>query len=425
MKILHVVQGYAPSVGGSQWLTQQLAEHLVRDYGDQVTVYTTVADNLDLFHRRDVPSLPAGITTMQGVTVRRFPVFNRLRLVRRALASLTYRLRLPYNDWFRTLESGPLVPGLRRAIAATDADVVFAMSFPLCHMYDALHGGRRAGVPVVLMGALHSSVAWGYDRPMIYRAIRQAAAYLALTAFERDFVVARGADPVRVRVVGAGVDLADFAQPATQAGGRAIRAELGWQDRPVVATLARFIPRKRFDLLLAAMRQVWQRRPDACLLLAGAATPYLAELRAVIRQLPQADQVAVYADFPATQKAALLAAGDVFVSASEQESFGINFVEAWAAGAPVIGPNEAAIASVIAAGEDGLLFDYPDAGSLAHAILTLLEDPARRRGLADRGLQKVRDHYTWDAVTAQVRATYAEVIAEKRGKIKRGTPDKI
>jgi glycosyltransferase involved in cell wall biosynthesis len=413
MKVLCVVQGYAPSVGGSQWLTQQVAEHLVRDYGDQVTVYTTVAADLEHFHRREAPGLPAGVTTLNGVTVRRFPVFNHLRLLRRGLASLAYRLRLPFNDWLRTLESGPLVPGLRRAVAASDADVVFAMSFPLCHMYDALHGGRRAGIPVVLMGALHTGNPWGYDRPMIYRAIWQADAYLALTAYERDYVIGRGAAPERVRVVGAGVDLADY----VHADGQAIRADLGWQDCPVVMTLARFIARKRFDLLLDAMRQVWRRVPDACLLLAGASSPYLAELRAAIAQLPQAKQVAVFADIPDEQKPDLLAAGDVFVSASAQESFGINFIEAWAAGAPVIGPDDPAIASVIDDGEDGLLFAYPDAADLARAILTLLDDPARRRALAARGLEKVRAQYTWDAITAQVRATYEAVIAEKTGPI--------
>ena len=410
MKILHVVQGYAPSIGGSQWLTQQLAEHLVNRYGDQVTVFTTVADSLDLFHRRDVPALPAGVETIHGVTVRRFGVFNRLRFARRALASLTYRLRLPYNDWFRTLESGPLTPGLRRAVAAADADVIFATAFPLCHMYDALHGGRRAGTPVVLLGALHTADAWGFDRPMIYRAIRRADAYLAHTAYERDYVVARGADPARIRIVGAGVDLAEFAT----ADGHAIRAALGWQDRPVVATLSRFIARKRFDLLLDAMQGVWQRHPDACLLLAGARTPYLTHLEQTIRRLPQADQIAVFADFPTAQKSSLLAAGDLFVSASAEESFGIAFVEAWAAGVPVIGANEGAIPSVIDAGEDGLLFDYPDPASLAHAILTLLDDPARRRTMAAAGQQKVRDRYTWDAITAQVRAVYVDLLAQQK-----------
>ncbi len=410
MKILHVVQGYAPSMGGSQWLTQQLAEHLVDRYGDQVTVFTTVADNLDLFHRREVPALPAGITTIHGVTVRRFPVFNRLRFVRRALASLTYRLHVPGNDWFRTLESGPLVPGLRRAVADADADVIFATAFPLCHMYDALHGGRQAGTPVVLLGALHTADTWGFDRPMIYRAIRRADAYLAHTTYERDHVIAHGADPARIRVVGAGVDLAEFAA----ADGPAVRAALGWQDRPVIVTLSRFIARKRFDLLLDAMQQVWQRYPDAGLLLAGARTPYLAQLEQTIRQLPQAGQVAVFADFPTAQKPSLLAAGDLFVSASAEESFGIAFVEAWAAGVPVIGANQGAIPSVIDAGVDGLLFDYPDAASLARALLALLDDPARRRALAAAGRQKVQERYTWDAITAQVRAVYAEVIADRR-----------
>ena len=45
MKILHVVHGYPPSVGGSQYLVKNLSEQLVSRYRDKVTVFTTVAYN--------------------------------------------------------------------------------------------------------------------------------------------------------------------------------------------------------------------------------------------------------------------------------------------------------------------------------------------------------------------------------------------
>ena len=41
MKILHLVQGYFPAVGGTEWLMQQISEELVRQFGDEVTVFTT------------------------------------------------------------------------------------------------------------------------------------------------------------------------------------------------------------------------------------------------------------------------------------------------------------------------------------------------------------------------------------------------
>lgn len=412
MKILHVVHGYTPSLGGSQWLTQQLSETFVARYADQVTVFTTVAESLDLFHRRDCPALPAGIETINGVTVRRFPVFNRLRLVRQAAASLTYRLHLPYNDWFRTWESGPIVPGLRRAVAASEADVVFATAFPLRHMYDALEGARQAGIPVVLLGALHTDDGWGFDRPMIYRAMQRADAYIAHTRFERDYVIARGVAAEKVRVIGAGVDADRF----LRADGLHIRQALGWQGRPVVIMVARFVPRKRFDLLLAAMRQVWRQRPDACLLLAGGRTPYTAAIEREIQALSPEQQarVAIMDNFDEAEKPHLVAAADVCVHTATQESFGIALVEAWAGGKPVIGARAAAIPSVIAEGEDGLLFDFPHADSLAQAILTLLDDPARARRMGARGQQKVLENYTWAIVAERVRALYAEVIDQRR-----------
>ena len=110
----------------------------------------------------------------------------------------------------------------------------------------------------------------------------------------------------------------------------------------------------------------------------------------------------------------LLAAGDLFVSASAEESFGIAFVEAWAAGLPVIGANQGAIPSVIDAGEDGLLFDYPDADESGARDADLagrpVPPPDDGRGRAAKGTGR----YTWDAITAQVRAVYTEVIAERR-----------
>ena len=83
MRILHVVHGYPPSVGGSQLLVQHLSEQLVTRYGDRVTVFTTTARNVEMFWNPREPALPAGTEVINGVTVRRFPVFNRLNTLRR------------------------------------------------------------------------------------------------------------------------------------------------------------------------------------------------------------------------------------------------------------------------------------------------------------------------------------------------------
>jgi glycosyltransferase involved in cell wall biosynthesis len=416
MKILHVVHGYYPSIGGAQWLAKSLAEQLVSRYGDDVNVFTTVAYNMEHFWRSDEPAMPPGTEKINGVTVRRFAVFNHLNLLRMLMAGIAYRLRLPYNDWLRTLYNGPLIFGMTRAIASSGADVVFAHAFPLLHMYYALAGARRAGIPIVFLGAIHTADAWGYDRKMIYRAIRQADAYIAHTTFERDYLVARGIQPHRITVVGGGVDAEAF----INADGAPTRHRYGWGAAPVVATMGKQTERKRFDVLLRAMPRVWDVCPDARVLIAGAKGPYSSQLEHLVETLPpeRQTQVTVISDFSEAEKPVLLQACDLFVLLSGQESFGIAFVEAWACGKPVIGAHVGAVPSVIDEGRDGLLVTYQDPDALAQAILELLADPQRRRRMGQAGQKKVLEDYTWEIVTDRVRAVYLEAIA--RHAVRRG-----
>ena len=409
MKILHVVHGYYPSIGGSQWLAQNISERLVARYQDQVTVFTTVAYNMEYFWRPQEPAMPAGVEHMSGVTVRRFPVFNRLNTLRTFLAGGAFRLQLPYNDWLRTIQTGPVIRGMVSAIAVSGADVILAMAFPLLHMYYALAGARQSGIPLVFLGAIHAADTWGYDRQMMYQAIRRADAYIALTAFERDYLVERAIEADKIAVIGAGVDAPAFAR----ADGRPVRNRYGWGDAPVVAIVAKQVERKRFDTVLEAMRRVWAVYPDVRLLIAGGQTSYSQAIQRHIGSLAPEQQarVTLVNDFAEEDKPALLAACDLFVLPSGYESFVIAFVEAWACKKPVIGARMGAIPSVIDEGRDGLLVAYRDPDDLARAILELLADPQRRAQMGQAGYQKVLENYTWETVTDRVRAVYVRAVA--------------
>ena len=414
MKILHVVQAYHPAIGGSEWLTRNFSEHLVSRYGDEVTVFTSNAYKTEAFWRTKGPLMPPGVEQINGVTVRRFKVFNGLQLLRRLLAHGSRRLNLPYNDWLRTIQTGPLIFDISKAIANSGAEVVFATAFPFLHMYYALAGARRAGIPIVFLGAIHVPDKWSYDRKMIYRAIRRVDAYIAHTTFERDYLIQRGIRADRITVIGGGVDASAFAN----ADGTAIRKQYGWGNRPVVGVMARQSALKRLDILLQAMPKVWAAHPDVHLMMAGARTSYSPQIDHMINALPpeQQAQVTVINDFSEDEKPNLLAACDVVAHPSGNESFGIAFIEAWACGKPVIGARVGAIPSVIDEGQDGLLFRYPDLDSMAQAILELLANPSRRTRMGEAGRRKVLENYTWEIVTSRLRAVYTEVIRRHRGR---------
>jgi glycosyltransferase involved in cell wall biosynthesis len=409
MKILHIVHGYPPSIGGSQWLVKNLSEQLVSRYQDEVTVFTTTAYEMDYFWGKPGPVMPAGVEHINGVIVRRFAVFNRLSTLRMLLAGVATRLYLPYNDWLRTVYNGPLVFGLRKAVANSSADVVMAMAFPLLHMYDALAGARRGGMPIVLIGALHVADQWGYDRKMIYQAIQEADAYIALTTFERNYLVERGITPDKITVAGGGVDIT----PYLKADGQTASIQYGLGDDPVVAIIGKQNARKRFDLLLAAMPRVWATYPRVRLLIAGGQGSYSEQIGRIINDLPekQQAQVTILSDFPESDKPTLLAACDLFVLPSGEESFGIAFIEAWAGKKPVIGAKIGAVPSVIHEGVDGLLYTYEDPASLAQAMLYLLDHPQAGARMGEAGHRKVLKNYTWPIVAGRVRSVYEQVLS--------------
>lgn len=406
MKLLHIIHAYTPSTGGAQWLVQRVSEELQQRHGHQIRVLTTTARNIEHFWDPNEPSLPAGREIINGIEVTRLPVFNRLGTLRRLIAAAAYRLHLPGNDRLRTAQTGPWIHGMRQAILQSDADVVLAGTFPLRHMYDALSAARQAHKPIVLLGALHLADRWGYGRPMIYRAIRAADAYIALTDHERDVLVAQHhVSPDRIHVIGGGVD--PIAVPSSEA--IALRQRLNLGDHPLIASLGKHGERKRFDLLIAAMPAVWQRHPQAQLVIAGASSTYTERLRECIAQLDAQSRIQLLSDIDTATKHTLLAACNIFALPSGDESFGIAFIEAWAQAKPVIGANRPAIASLIHNQVDGLLYDFPSADSLAQALLTLLDNPAHQSQLGQAGQAQVQRHYTWPQIAAQYHALYTNL----------------
>jgi len=406
MRILHVVQGYFPAIGGTERLIQKVSEQLVARYQDEVTVYTTTAYNCELFCRRDQPELPSGTEIINGVTIHRFPVFNRFNRLRRLLAGGAYFLRLPYNDWVRTWYNGPIVPGMTEAISRSGAEVIAASSFPLLHMYYALWGAKKAKVPIILNGGIHPDDSFGFNRPMIYRAIQGADGYIANSTFEREFLLGRGISREKISVIGAGVDLDAF----KGAAGKDIRDRFGWGNRLVVAFVGQQVPHKGIDLVLQAMKRIWEDMPDTCLLIAGSETSYSRVINQLIAEFPpnRKKQIAVITNFSEEEKPTIFASCDVLAFPSRLESFGMVFLEAWAVGKPVVGTRAGAVPSIVQHGQDGFLIEPDNSNELAEVLKTLLNNPELRRTMGRSGFEKVRRQYTWEIIGDKFREVYVK-----------------
>lgn len=65
-------------------------------------------------------------------------------------------------------------------------------------------------------------------------------------------------------------------------------------------------------------------------------------------------------------------------------------------------------------GDAGLYFGYRDAGDLARVVSRVLEDPVLVTSLRQRAELRVRERYTWDAVTDQYERYFAELTDRRR-----------
>ncbi|AZI42438.1 glycosyltransferase family 4 protein [Deinococcus psychrotolerans] len=184
------------------------------------------------------------------------------------------------------------------------------------------------------------------------------------------------------------VNLQAFQAADTPEIRRAVRERYGVPDEaPLVISLGRLAAEKNLDVMLRAFDEARQRRPDLRLLVVGDG-PVKSALEARRPQGAVFTGALPYAEVPQ-----LLAAADVFITASTSEVLPMSMIEALAAGTPLVAARSPAAEDLIHTsallGENGLIREA-HAGALAEGLLSALEPATlpRRRAAARASAQQ-------------------------------------
>lgn len=153
-----------------------------------------------------------------------------------------------------------------------------------------------------------------------------------------------------------------------------------------VLSVCRFYPRKRLELLLEAAERLRSRIPELRVRIVGGG-PEAGRLQRIWREKRLEETVRWLGDVSPDALAREYQLCDVFALPSIQEGFGIVFLEAMAAGKPIVAARAGAAPEVVT---QGLLAEPEDAESLAESIARLHQDRALCDSLAQTGLRLVQ-----------------------------------
>ena len=193
-----------------------------------------------------------------------------------------------------------------------------------------------------------------------------------------------GVPAARIGVVPEGIDLAAW-RARLAAAPRRPRAG------PTVLAVGRTYARKRFPDLLHAAARLKPAIPGLRVRVVGKGPEWDALVR-LHAELGLGDTVALRGDVTWDELAEEYVNADCFCLPSVQEGFGIVFLEAMAAGLPVVACRAAAVPEVVREGETGVLVPPRAPPALADALADLLRSPERARALGGAARVRVADY---------------------------------
>jgi glycosyltransferase involved in cell wall biosynthesis len=386
VKLGIVVQRYGAAInGGAEQHARYIAERLARHAS--VEVITTCA--VDYVTWRN--ELPAGVDTVNGVSVRRFPVrHERDPLEFGRLSQRVFDRAHTVADELAWLEAeGPVSPQMLDHAAVANFDYVLFFSY---RYYHAWHGVRRMHDRAILVPTAERDSAIGLSIvPPIFRAVR---AIMYNSPEERAMIqAAAGNEDVPGVVVGVGSDVPERADAARFR--RKFRL-----TRPFAIYVGRIDENKGCAELFAHFLRYAAAFPRGLdLVLVG---------RPII-PIPEHPRIHHLGFLPDDDKFDALAAADLLIMPSYFESLSMVALEAWALGRPVLANGRCDVlkGQCIRSGA-GLYYESYE--EFVETLYALESNGPLNAPLGHNGRAFFRDHYAWPVIER----TYLEMLERLR-----------
>jgi len=208
-----------------------------------------------------------------------------------------------------------------------------------------------------------------------------------------------------IAIIPNGAALKRFSEPIDPEARITLRNSWGAEDTDtVILTVSRLVHKNGVDILIDAMSDVGD---NAVLIIAGDGKDR-AKLASLAKKKGKRIRFAGEVDHDTLPQ--YYHASNIFARPSRTEGFGNVFIEAMAAGLPVVATPVGGIVDFIHDNENGLLAQSEDAKSVAKKINMLVQNERLRSDFSARG-KETAAAYSWDCIVEQYGNVYKEVLS--------------
>lgn len=167
------------------------------------------------------------------------------------------------------------------------------------------------------------------------------------------------------------------------------------EGKKVILCCALFAERKGIPILVRAFHQISSQHPDAVLRIVGSG-PDETLIQAAIAELNLSDQVQMVGRKPHAEVLQEMVWADCFALVGWDEPFATVYLEAMAAGKPVICCSDGGITDVLQDGVHGYTVPPKSVDATADAIARMLSNEAQRIQMGQNAQRLIQQHLTWD-----------------------------
>ncbi|MDP2709127.1 MAG: glycosyltransferase family 4 protein [bacterium] len=244
-----------------------------------------------------------------------------------------------------------------------------------------------------------------FVRPLFKRIFLKADFIQVISSYLADFARELGYAG-KLEIVPNGVDINKFKVESSKLKVEELKNKLGvFENDKIIITASRLVKKNAVDDIIKALEYL----PENVIFLILGDGPDREKLEELVKQKNLSERTIFYGAYKNDDLPQYLAIADVFVRPSLSEGQGIAFLEAMAAGLPVIATRVGGIVDFLRDYETGLFCEVKNPKSIAAKVKIMLDNKKLAETVSNNAKNMIKKNYDWGLIAVKMKNIFKTI----------------